>query len=274
MLMSVKNMMFIGLACVSASAFAQVDTRAGALVAVSPLVMPVTQSGALVLHDQTSNAVPPLGASAQQLLATPGTLDTQAADDIVITDASGWSVSQINFVIATDNGKNPAAQSASVNIVADGNGLPNDKLLLCQASNVVPTFNASGNVMSVTFPTSCKLPAGHYWVELQALSNFNVNGNFVWEARTTQSDSPAVWRNPGGHFPGGPACPNWATFDNCQIAGNFVGHVVAPDLLFQVVGVRIDADPPALPALSLWSILVLSALLALFACLSLLPARR
>ncbi|QBB69202.1 hypothetical protein ELE36_01755 [Pseudolysobacter antarcticus] len=272
MLMSVKNMMFIALACVSASAFAQVDTRAGALVAVSPIVMP--QSSNPVLHDQTSNAVPPLGASAQQLLATPGTLDTQAADDIVITDASGWSITQINFVVATDNGKNPAAQAASVNIVADGNGLPNDKVLFCQANNVVPTFNTSGNVMSVIFPTVCKLPAGHYWVELQALSNFSVNGNFVWEARTTQSDSPAVWRNPGGHFPGGPACPSWATLANCQIAGNFVGHVVAPDLLFQVLGARIEADPPALPALSLWSVLVLSGLLALFAGLPMLRTPR
>lgn len=269
MLISLKNTVFLAVVSISAPALAQIDSaRSGTLTAITPAIMPAPQSGTTVLYDQTDAATPPLGASAQQLFTSPSALDTQAADDIVIFHRSGWSINQINFVIATDNGKIPPAQAATVSIVADNMGLPNDSVVLCKANNVVPSFNAAGNAMSVVFSTPCQLPVGHFWIEMQAISDFNINGNFVWEARRTQSNNAAVWQNPGLAFPGGPACPNWATFDTCQIAANFIGHVVAPDLLFQVMGsTNDDVPPPTLPTLSPWATLLLIMLLGLCAAL-------
>src|ERR1700712_1640301 len=87
-------------ALASVSASGQVDTRSGSITAISPLVMPSAVAGSSVLYDQTTDASPPLGASAQQLFTATGALDTLAADDIVVAEGAGWLVSQVNFVVA------------------------------------------------------------------------------------------------------------------------------------------------------------------------------
>ena len=64
-----------------------------------------------------------------------------------------------------------------------------------------------GTTFTVNLTPAAVLPAGTYWIEIQANMTFATQGEWGWTDRTVQSNNPAAWQNPGGGFG---VCPTWA----------------------------------------------------------------
>ena len=63
-----------------------------------------------------------------------------------------------------------------------------------------------GTTFTVNLTPAAVLPAGTYWIEIQANMTFGTQGEWGWTDRTVLSNSPAAWQNPGGGFA---VCPTW-----------------------------------------------------------------
>ena len=68
-------------------------------------------------------------------------------------------------------------------------------------------FVIAGRTYTITLTVPAVLAAGTYWVSVQAHETFTGGGQWGWTDRSTQSNSPAAWQNPGGGFG---VCPTWA----------------------------------------------------------------
>jgi len=88
-------------------------------------------------------------------------------------------------------------------------------------------------------PFPCLLSSGTHWVSVQANENFTPNGQWGWRDRTTQSNSGAAWRNPGGGL--GAGCTTFSRRTTC------VGDAANPDQIFQLLG-SISSGPSITPA--------------------------
>jgi hypothetical protein len=141
--------------------------------------------------------------------------------------------------------------TASVNVYPDAAGIPG-AVAACSSPAAVADVGAATTALTLASP--CSLGAGTYWVAVSVDVSFATSGQIFWSNRLTQSNSLAVWRNPGDGF--GSGCTDWTSMATCTgIGGNF------PDFLFQVVGTvggggggGIPAGPTReLPTLGQWS---------------------
>ena len=100
------------------------------------------------------------------------------------------------------NGTGPAT-NWNVRIYANSGVLP--------GAQVYATLNQPvtqvGTTFTVNLTPAAVLPAGTYWIEIQANLTFATQGEWGWTDRTVLSNSPAAWQNPGGGFG---VCPTWA----------------------------------------------------------------
>jgi hypothetical protein len=80
-------------------------------------------------------------------------------------------------------------------------------------------------------------PGGIYWVSVQAVQDFNPNGQWFWHNRTVQSNVGAVWRNPGDGY--GTGCITWNRKNACM------SKQVWPDQVFQILGFVEGPTPTA-----------------------------
>jgi hypothetical protein len=80
---------------------------------------------------------------------------------------------------------------------------------------------------------------GTYWISVQAVQNFNPNGQWFWHNRTVQSNSGAVWQNPGDGY--GTGCVTWNRKNACM------PKQVAPDQVFSIRTCVIEYTPTATP---------------------------
>jgi hypothetical protein len=104
-----------------------------------------------------------------------------------------------------------------------------------------------GGSFTILLPAPAVLPAGTYWLSVQAVMDFGVGGQWGWTERTVQSISASAWRNPGGGF--GTSCTNWAPrVATCAVGTN-------PDMIFRLNGTigggpQICSSPADVPWLS------------------------
>ncbi|HSM51002.1 MAG TPA: DUF11 domain-containing protein [Thermoanaerobaculia bacterium] len=176
----------------------------------------------VVLYDQTNNASGN-GAPVQDFEASFDAYDCDAADDFVITDATGWDVEQVVIVGTQSSGGTPT--SVDVTFYADSATFPG--AVVCSYPGLIP---AGSTTMTVTLPTVCELPQGTFWLGFQVNQNFGGgNGQVFWSNRTTQSGSGGVWRNPLDGF--GSGCTSWGRQTTCGVGGG-----TNPDFLFQILG--------------------------------------
>ncbi len=181
----------------------------------------------VTLYDQISNMAS-LNINSQNYEPTYDAYDNQAADDFVVpAGSSSWAIHRVE-VIGDYSGAGIAVNSMNVQFYSNAAGLPGT---LISSQTVVPSIGLSGGNFVLDLNPPVTLASGTYWVSVQA----NLNGNpdpswdeWFWTERTIQSSNPAVWRNPGGHWP----CVTWAPFASCIQPG--FGF---PDLLFRLVGV-------------------------------------
>lgn len=201
---------------------------------VATAVVTAPQGGAVILYDQTDNPNGN-GIPDQDFEAAYDAYDSVGADDFVVSDPTGWSVTQLNLTGTTGT---PGGAVSNVTIYGDNAGSPDVGNVLCSYTGLSHT-DTSGS-LNIPLPTPCDLPGSTtYWVAHQADQNFGVNGQHFWSGRTTVAGASAHWANPGGGF--GTPC---ATFMPAGLTCG-VGGGTDYDLLFSLegtVGLVVDAD--------------------------------
>jgi len=95
---------------------------------------------------------------------------------------------------------------------------------------------ASGDTAVITLATPVSLPAGSYWVSVQARLDSS-GGQWFWANRSTQSNSPAAWQNPGDALVTG--CTTWGVKTTCLGATQ-----IGADQLFRLNGT--GTGPPTI----------------------------
>ena len=86
--------------------------------------------------------------------------------------------------------------SANVNFYSDASGLPGSQV----ATRPGLTVGDTAGSLTIAIPSAVSLPAGHYWVSVQANMDFGTGGQWGWTDRTVGSNNEAAWQNPGGGF--------------------------------------------------------------------------
>jgi len=193
----------------------------------------------LTLYDQYNNAAtqPPLGIGSQQFEPTMAAFNDQAADDFVLgPDVLYYVILTVNVMGEYSAGGGPAS-SFNVFFYTNGPGnLPGTQIaaLLNQPySGTPPNF-------SIDLGDGVGLARGTYWISVQAVQNFNPNGQWFWHNRTVQSNAGAAWQNPGDGY--GTGCLFWNRKNACM------PDQVWPDQVFSLVGCALDATPTPTPS--------------------------
>ena len=170
--------------------------------------------GDVVLYDQYDNA----GAqstSSQNFEAAFDAFDDELGDDFVVPDGETWNVNQVDVAGVYFNGTGPMT-SANVNFYSDASGLPGSQV----ATRPGLTVGDTAGSLTIAIPSAVSLPAGHYWVSVQANMDFGAGGQWGWTTgpsgrttkrpgRTQAAASPSA--RPGApaarHAGSTPACP-------------------------------------------------------------------
>lgn len=158
--------------------------------------------------------------------------DSNGADDFVVTDPAGWTVTAFN-IRAFNAFENPALPSdpigvtVTLSVYPDNDGAP-ATAPICSSPQSTSSFDQGAATASIALNEPCRLPQGTYWVAL-AFDALVQEDTRYWGTVSNTSNSGALWRNPGGLFG---ECPTYTPLDSC-----FPAVQVGSDLAFQVVGV-------------------------------------
>jgi hypothetical protein len=188
-------------------------------------------TGSTVLYDQAGS--PSNGLLAQNFASSSAAYSSAAADDFVVTDASGWTVTSINLPGVYFNGSGNA-DSFDVNIYPDAGGVPG-ATPVCTYSGLPYTGNAGVNpafgAVSIALSSPCALTQGTYWVAPAANMSFGAGGEFGWAgfAPTPTPGFNAQWENPGGGLSTPVSCTTWGDIGNCL-------GVATTSMIFQILG--------------------------------------
>ena len=130
--------------------------------------------------------------------------------------------------------------SVLLNTTAPGVNLPGT-LVTSALSQTYTGGAASGDTAVITLATPVSLPAGTYWVSVQARldSGSDPGAQWYWDGRTIQSNNPEAWQNPGDGFATG--CTTWGVQMTC-----FGDNV--PDQLFRLNGTSSAPSATVTPA--------------------------
>ena len=178
-----------------------------------------------VLYDQTAS--PGVEAlTSQDFEAANDSYDNQAGDDFVIPAGDvAWTIEEVYVAGAYFNGPGPAP-SVNVFFYQDAAGLPGTQVY--SATGLVPSDTAG--TFTIALATPAVLPAGTWWVSVQARLDYTPRGQWGWIEYTVQSGAASAWRNPGGGF--GTPCTDWGQ----RVATCAAGSAAAPDLTFRLSG--------------------------------------
>jgi hypothetical protein len=184
-----------------------------------------------VLYDQYDNldTTNTMGqAVVSQDFTTQNQYDSWGADDFIVPSGQFWNIAQVeapgvlsgptptfNVFLYTDSGNKPGTQIfAQTGIVA----------------MFGPALDA-GLDGAVLLPVSGTgwLPAGHYWISIQAGNKDDVGWYFY--LRTVTSNSPGMWQNPNNGF--GLGCLTWTETNTCT------GFIGTSDFGFRLHGYRV-----------------------------------
>jgi hypothetical protein len=180
---------------------------------------------------------PPLGIGSQQFEPAMAAFDDQVADDFVVDllPLHVFYITQVRVMGEYSQGGGPAS-SFNVYFYRDAPGhLPGELIfaLLNQPYTGTPpdfTINL----------TSGLFDPGTYWISVQAVQNFNPNGQWFWHNRTIQSNSGAAWQNPGDGY--GTGCVTWNRKNACM------PDQVSPDQVFSLNLCVIEYTPTVAPS--------------------------
>ncbi len=206
--------------------------QAGIHLATRPQVFAPTHPHD-VLYDQ-SNSPGITGVSSQLFEPALNSFDSENADDFTVPDGQRWLITGVDVGGSYANGPGPAS-SVTVRFYADNSGLPGT--LLYSASDLPYTPGPGYGDLSIPLSSSMLLPAGVYWLVVQARLDVGTQGQWYWTDSASLSNNQAVWRNPGGGYPS--LCVDWQIHSECNFP------YFEPDSLF-----RLNGNVVPLPTLS------------------------
>jgi len=236
-----KSTIAIGIAAALSTQAFVATTNADAAVKVKPLksnsntshtlphyVFPHhSPNGGGVLFDQSGSPVN--GAPSQNFESSFDQYDAQAADDFVVTDAAGWTVSGFNFTtsLSTSPPGDPTTATYDIEVFPDNGGVPG-ATAACSYPALPGVLDGSQTALSVTLDSPCVLATGTYWISMVVNLDFAVGGQMFWSDFTGGSGANGKWQNPGGGF--GTSCSSWDDLAVCGVGGSQTAFI------FQVLG--------------------------------------
>ncbi len=184
-------------------------------------------NGTTVLYDQTNSSSTSGVVSQNFTDFTSGAFNATGADDFVVTDASGWTVSEVDANGVYFNGPGPAT-SFDITFYNDNGGVPGS--VACTSTS--DTYSQSGTGFQIPLGTPCALAQGTYWVGVVANQPFSSSlvGEFGWVVFSGGTGAVAQWENPGGGFG---VCSTWGSLGACigtpsnAFSFAIVGHVTS-----------------------------------------------
>lgn len=196
-----------------------------------PLTLTVTPAADVhVLFNQITGVT--TGFVPAQRFLPPSPIDATGADDFMVFEADGWTISQFNF----DTQFTAAPPIVDVRVYPDDNGRPGEPAL-CSYDEIGATIH--GGILPrlrVPLPAPCVLNQGRYWVSLT-----RSGGSLEWAVGTPDPFPPpfglgahAHWRNPGNGFETG--CTDWADILTCLDKKGVPVGGGGDQLKFQVCG--------------------------------------
>jgi hypothetical protein len=177
-----------------------------------------------VLYDQFDNASQPIGCT--NFIDSPN-FSVDIADDFIVPAGETWTVQAVDVQGRYFNGSGPAF-SFNVFVYADNATLPGAVVYSAPNQAFTQVGPVDRRTVSVNLSVPAVLPAGTYWIEVQANSSFS-NGIWSWSERTVQSGNGAVEQNPGGGVLGNCA-RTWIRKITCSAAS------YGPDQVFRLNG--------------------------------------
>lgn len=216
-------------------AFAGATIATLAAASLTPGMASATTAHALPPAGQsttTSPAAPPLmPCLLQQPSGSPNFVVSQdfdppydpytslGADDFILT-----SPCNLASVIANGTYLDGVGTAAQVQLMIydDGGGQPGSTLMVNETLTTGMFGDSSGTFTMPVSPT-VTLPAGTYWISVQA-QQVNPLDGWGW-ATAPQTGSPAVWQNPLDGY--GTGCTSWANMQGCYGTAN-------PDFAFEL----------------------------------------
>jgi hypothetical protein len=170
----------------------------------------------LVLWDQYNNPAtkPPINIGSQKFEPAMAAFDDQAADDFVVTTGPpgfGMCITSVRVMGEYSEGGGPAS-SFNVYIYTNGAGnlpgVPIGAYLNLAYTGTPPDF-------TINLPSPfCRAQGIPYWLSVQAVQDFNPNGQWFWHNRIVQSNAGATWQNPGDGY--GTGCTSWNRKKACM----------------------------------------------------------
>ena len=182
---------------------------------------------------------PPLGIGSQQFEPAMAAFDDQVADDFAVNvpEHNVFYITQVRVMGEYSQGGGPAS-AFNVYLYRDAPGhLPGELIL----SLLNQPYTGTPPDFTIDFPTPLGLfDPGTYWISVQAVQNFNPNGQWFWHNRTIQSNSGAAWQNPGDGY--GTGCVTWNRKNACM------PDQVSPDQVFSLRICVIEYTPTVPPS--------------------------
>lgn len=173
-------------------------------VASSTSVAAYDDDGSLWNNDLSANAGD--GVNSQDYTTPSATLyshdakDDEAADDFLVTRGRTWTITGVRFI------GNELADSYNIRVYVNDRGRPGS-LVAERTKTLAWMYTASSGATNVTADPAIVLPAGRYWLSVQANQDGLVDGEWTW-ANGPRRGRPAMWRQPANGF-GSTACTSW-----------------------------------------------------------------
>ena len=238
-----KSTIAIGIAAALSTQAFVTTTNADAAVKVKPQKSPGNVSHALprfvfphhspngggVLYDQSGGVVN--GAPSQNFESSFDQYDSQGADDFVVTDAGGWTLSGFNFQVSPGSGADPSTATYDIDVFTDAGGVPSASAA-CTYNSLPGVLDGTLTALSVTLDSPCVLAQGTYWISMVVNLDFAVGGQMFWSDFTGSFGANSKWQNPGGGF--GTTCSTWSDLATCGSPTPVGGGQTA--FMFQVLG--------------------------------------
>jgi len=177
---------------------------------------------------------PPLGIGSQQFEPAMAAFDDQTADDFVVNldPLHVFYITEVRVMGEYSQGGGPAS-SFNVYLYRDAPGHLPGELIFALLNQPY-----TGTPPDFTIPlTAGVFNPGTYWISVQAVQNFNPNGQWFWHNRTVQSNSGAAWQNPGDGY--GTGCVTWNRKNACM------PDQVSPDQVFSLRVCVVENTPTA-----------------------------
>ena len=170
-----------------------------------------TDNPLTVLYDQTAGTTTS-GTASQDFGTANDIYDCQAADDFTVP-AGGWTIRQViagGFYSAAG----PAA-GFNIYFYPDAAEVPGATPVYSALSQ---PYTYDGTYFTIQLITEAVLPAGTYWLSVQARMDFDPGGQWYWFQSTGTYGNEAQWQNPNDGF--GSGCTTWGGITTCNGAAN------------------------------------------------------